>query len=261
MNEYALITGASGGIGLELSYLCAEDGYNLILIARSEDKLKDISDEITGNYDVDVKIICKDLSDPSSAKEIYERVHGEQLDVSILINNAGFGGTGSFAETDLKNELEMMQVNMVSLVELTKYFLPVMITEKHGKIMNVASTAAFVPGPFMSIYYATKAFVLSFSEALANELKGTGVTVTALCPGPTYTDFQKRANVETARLFRHNVMDARKVALTGYRGLMKGKSVVIPGVFNKLMIQSSRFAPRKTLTAISRWLQSKRKKE
>ena len=261
MNEYALITGASGGLGLEFSYLCAEDGYNLILIARSEDKLRSISEDIKGDYNVNVKIICKDLSDPSSAKEIFERVHGEQLDVAILINNAGFGGTGSFAETDLKNELGMMQVNMVSLAELAKYFLPGMIAGKHGKIMNLASTAAFVPGPFMSIYYATKAFVLSFSEALTNELKRTGVTVTALCPGPTYTDFQKRANVESTRLFRYNVMDARKVALTGYRGLMKGKSVVIPGVFNKLLIQSTRFSPRKTLTAISRWLRSKRKKE
>ena len=258
MKYCALITGASSGIGQELSYLFAKDGYDIILVARSKDKLSDISNDIFAKYKVNVTVIPKDLSLPDSAREIYDLVRGKSLTVGFLINNAGYGGSGSFADSDIKYEHDMMQVNMISLTELTKYFLRDMIQQKHGKILNVASTAGFAPGPFMSIYYASKAFVLSFSEALSNELKGTGVSVTALCPGPTRTGFQKRANVEKTRLLSANVMDASKVAYKGYKALMKGKTIVIPGIVNKLLIQSIRLSPRKLVTGITRWMQSSR---
>jgi short-subunit dehydrogenase len=196
---------------------------------------------------------------PSASKEIYDWVQKQSLNPGILVNNAGYGASGRFAETDIKSEIEMMQVNMISLVELTKYFLQDMIEKKKGRILNVASTAAFAPGPLMSIYYATKAFVLSFSEALSNELKGTGITVTALCPGPTRTGFQERANLEKSRLFSLKVMNARTVALKGYKGLMKGKAIVIPGLFNKLLILSVRLSPRTMVAKITRWMQESRK--
>jgi hypothetical protein len=259
-DETVLITGASGGIGLELSKLFAKNGYDLVLVARSSDKLNELKGELSSQFGISVIIISKDLSDPKAPQEIYEEVKNGSINIDILINNAGFGGAGKFSDTDLKRELDMMTVNMTVPVVLTKFFLPHMIEMKKGKILNVASTAAFVPGPFMSIYYATKAFVLSFSEALTNELKGTGVTVTALCPGATRTGFQKEANVESIRLLSFNVANVEDVAKAGYTGLMKGKEVVIPGIFNKLLIQSVRFSPRRAVTAIARWMQEDRNK-
>ncbi|MGA2668203.1 MAG: SDR family oxidoreductase [Ignavibacteria bacterium] len=259
MKDYTLITGASGGIGLELSHLFAKDGYNLVLVARSGDKLDALSKELTDEHKIHVKVISEDLSKPSSAKEIYERVREQSLPVTVLINNAGFGSAGMFADTDIKNEIDMIQVNVLSLIELTKLFLHDMMERKNGKILNVASTAAFAPGPLMSVYYASKAFVLSFSGALSDELKGTGISVTALCPGPTGTGFQERSHVETTRLFAFNVMDAKTVASIGYRGLMKGKTIVIPGIMNKMLIGSMRISPRKLVVKIIRWLQENRK--
>lgn len=259
-DETVLITGASGGIGLELSKHFAKNGYDPVLVARSTDKLKGLKDDLSSQFGVKVIIISKDLSDSKAPQEIYEELKKEAVNIDILVNNAGFGGAGKFSETSLKRELDIMTVNMAVPVVLTKFFLPGMLERKKGKILNVASTAAFVPGPFMSIYYATKAFVLSFSEALTNELKGTGVTVTALCPGPTSTGFQKEANVESSRLFSFNVSNAEDVARAGYKALMKNKAVVIPGIFNKLLIQSARFAPRKEVTAIARWMQENRNK-
>ncbi|MDQ6699094.1 MAG: SDR family NAD(P)-dependent oxidoreductase, partial [Acidobacteriota bacterium] len=196
------------------------------------------------------------LARPESAAEIYRQM--ENTAVDYLVNNAGFGLGGAFVETDLQTELDMMQVNMVSLVHLTKLFARDMAVRKSGRILNVASTAAFQPGPLMAIYYASKAFVLSFSEALAEELRGSGVTVTALCPGPTATEFQRRAKLDNARLFKGKtlaVMSAAKVAAIGYRGMMRGKAIVIPGVLNRIGVQSLRIAPRFIVRRAARKLQ------
>jgi len=188
-------------------------------------------------------------------------VRHDSLRVDYLVNNAGYGLGGKFVETDLTVELGMMQVNMMALVALTKLFLPDMVARRSGKIMNVASTAAFQPGPLMAVYYATKSFVLSFSEAIANELKGTGVTVTALCPGPTESEFQKRAQIENTRLIKSKVMGmmtSEQVAKIGYQGFMQGKRLVIPGLLNKIGVHSTRFSPRAVTAQVARMVQESR---
>lgn len=245
----ALITGASGGIGLELARIFAEQGYALVLVARSRDRLEEIAAELKPTP---VQVFAKDLTLVGAAEGVLREVPK----VDVLVNNAGYGVYGPFLKTPLDEELGMLQLNMTALVVLTKLYLPGMVASKNGKILNVASTAAFQPGPLMALYYATKAFVLSFSEAIGSELEGTGVTVTALCPGPTATGFQARTKLEKSRLFqRMKVMDARTVAEAGYRGLMAGKPVVIPGVMNKLLAQSVRFSPRTMVTKIARKMQ------
>lgn len=256
LNKTALITGASAGIGYELAKLFAEGGYNLVLIARREDKLRTLAEELEQTQGISVHILSKDLTDKQAPQHIFETVQEQNIHVDVLVNNAGFGVHGLFAETEWQEEQDMITVNMTALTQLTKLFLPAMVEKKQGKIMNIASTAAFQPGPVMAIYFASKAYVLSFSEALANELIGTGVTVTALCPGPTRTEFQMRAKIEKSRLFRSgNVMDVQTVARTGYRGLMSGKTVVIPGIQNKVMVQLQRLTPRKLITKVVRKLQ------
>lgn len=248
----ALITGASSGIGYEFTKLFARDGYNLVLVARSEQQLQKLADELREKHGIAVEVIAKDLSNANTPDEIFAELQQESLTVDALVNNAGFATYGKFSEIDLNAELQEMQVNMVTLTHLTKLFLPGMLKKGWGKILNVASTAAFQPGPLMAVYYATKAYVLSFSEALAEELRGTGVTVTALCPGPTQSGFQKRANMEDSRLFRgRKVADAATVARIGYRGLMTNKTVVIPGLRNKVLAESVRFVPRKVATRVA----------
>jgi short-subunit dehydrogenase len=245
----ALITGASGGIGLELARIFAEQGYALVLVARTRERLEEIAVELKPTP---VQVLAKDLALVGAA----EGIHREVPKVDVLVNNAGYGVYGPFVKTPLDDELGMLQLNMTALVVLTKLYLPAMVAAKNGKILNVASTAAFQPGPLMALYYATKAFVLSFSEAIGNELEGTGVTVTALCPGPTATGFQARTKLEKSRLIkRMKVMDARTVAEAGYCGLMAGKPVVIPGLMNKLLAQSVRFSPRWMVTKIARKMQ------
>lgn len=229
----ALVTGASGGIGLELARLLARDGYDLVLIARSEDRLAQIARELTTKHNIAVRTRPKDLSRPEAPQQIFDELQRAAIEVEVLVNNAGFGLYGAFNETDLNDELQMMQVNMVALTHLTKLLLPAMLERRRGKILNVASTAALQPGPLMAVYYATKAYVLSFSQALGNELEGSGVSVTALCPGPTTSGFQTRANMEGSRLVQGGLMDARTVAAIGYRALMRKQSVVIPGAKNK----------------------------
>ncbi|WP_017715970.1 SDR family NAD(P)-dependent oxidoreductase [Kamptonema formosum] len=253
----ALITGASSGIGCELSKLFAGGGYNLVLVARSEPKLRQIAEELKGKFGISVTAVAKDLSVPSSPDEIFSELQQQSIKIDALVNNAGFATYGLFAETDLKAELQMMEVNMVSLTHLTKLFLRDMLEQGEGKILNIASTAAFQPGPLMAVYYATKAYVLSFSEALANELSGSGVTVTALCPGPTESGFQKRANMEESRLVSGEIMDAETVANIGYRGLMENQTVVIPGLKNQLLALSVRFTPRDWVTKIVRNMQER----
>ena len=248
----ALITGASSGIGLELARIFARESYRVVLVARNEKRLEEIAQELRP---ADDQVIGIDLSLPGAAEEI----HSKLPKIDVLVNNAGFGVFGKFVEKGLAEELNMMQLNMTALVILTRLYLPSMIAAGRGKIMNVASTAAFQPGPLMAIYFATKAFVLSFSEAIANELEGTGVTVTALCPGPTTSDFQARAQMQNSGLVKgRKMMDARKVAEAGYRALMAGKRIEIPGLANKLLTQSLRFSPRSMVTKMVRRMQEER---
>ena len=244
-----VITGASSGIGLELARIFARNGYSLVLVARNQKRLEEVAAELKS---VPVQIIAKDLSRIGAAEELVQAAPK----CDVLVNNAGYTVFGKFAETPLADELSMMQLNMRTLVILTKLYLPAMIAARSGRILNLASTASFQPGPLMAIYFATKAFVLSFSEAIANELKGTGVTVTALCPGPTATEFQKRGKMENSGLVKgKKIMDARPVAEAGYRALMAGKTLEIPGLQNKLLTQSLRVSPRNMVTNLVRHMQ------
>lgn len=246
----ALITGASSGIGYELAKCFARNGHALVLVARSVSVLETLADELKSDHGVSVMVIAKDLAKPNTPEEIYRELGAAGVEIDILVNNAGFGHYGLFRETSLSEELDMVQVNIVALTHLTKLLLPRMVERRRGRILNVASTAAFQPGPMMAVYYASKAYVLSFSEAIREELRGTGVTVTALCPGPTRTAFQKNAGIERIRLVQWTSMDARQVALLGYHGLMQGKRLVVPGLFNKLTVLGVRLAPR----ALASWM-------
>ncbi|HEX8231246.1 MAG TPA: SDR family oxidoreductase [Chloroflexia bacterium] len=244
----ALVTGASGGIGYELARLLARDGYNLVLVARSADKLNEMKQHYEARAGIRVHVIVKDLAQPSAPQEIFDELQREGIAVDVLVNNAGFTEFGKFVETSLEKELQLMQVNIVTLTHLTKLFLPGMVERGWGKVLNLASTAAFFPGPLMAVYYASKAYVRSFSEALWVELEGTGVTVTVLCPGPTETGFQKRGNMEDSRLVAgRKIMDARTVARIGYRAMMKGRMLVVTGLRNWVNVEATRFIPDKML--------------
>jgi len=250
-----LITGASGGIGYELAKLFARDHHNVVLVARSADKLAEVAAELQP-MGVSVKAMALDLAQPFAPKFLFEQLQGMAVD--ILINNAGFGSYGEFAEMPEEEIVGQINLNITALTELTRLFLPAMIARRSGRIMNVASTAGFQPGPLLAVYYATKAYVISFSEAIANELQHSGVTVTCFCPGATHTGFAKRAGTEKSRLFKQfGAMSGEKVAQAGYRAVMEGRTLVISGVHNWLVAQSSRFAPRKMVTAISRWVAEK----
>lgn len=240
----ALITGATHGLGYEFAKIFAKNDYNLVLVARDKEKLVAIQKELIRDFKVGVLIISKDLSRHTSSLEIYKEVQKNRISIQVLVNNAGFATYGKFIDNDLQEELDEITVNVSTLTTLTKLFAKDMVTQKTGRILNVASIAAFVPGPLMAVYYATKSYVLSFSEALSEELKGTGVTVTALCPGPTKTNFAKRANLQNTYLFKNRLMDPAAVAEVGYAGLIKGKQIVIPGIRNKIMVNLVRFVPR-----------------
>jgi len=259
MGSAALVTGASSGIGWELAKLFAEDRRDLVLVARNRKKLDQLARDLTAAFGISVRVIVRDLADPKAPPQIFAELTQVKITIDTLVNNAGFGVYGQFAKTDLSKELEMIEVNVQALTQLTKLALPGMLERRSGYILNVASTAAFQPGPLMAVYYASKAYVLSFTEALANELEGSGVIVTALCPGPTETEFQKDAGLEETRLFTGPlVSDARSVAVAGYEGMKHRRRIVIPGIGNKLLAQSVRFAPRRLVTAIARRIQEKR---
>jgi short-subunit dehydrogenase len=254
----ALITGASGGIGYELAKLFARDRYDLVLVARNAEKLNQVAAELQAKFGVKVKAITLDLSAAPATKSLFDQLQREGIAVDVLINNAGFGAFGNFAEMSEEEILGQINLNITALTHLTRLFLPGMLARRNGKIMNVASTAAFQPGPLMAVYYATKAYVLSLSEALANEVEGSGVVISCFCPGATDTGFAKRAGTERSRVFRKfPVMDVETVARDGYRGLMAGRTLVISGAQNWLTAHSVRFAPRKLVTAISRWVAEK----
>src|SRR5580692_4884971 len=249
-----LITGASGGIGYELAKLFARDRRNLVLVARSGDRLAQVAAELQP-LGVAVKTVPLDLAAFQARKFLFDQLQREGIAVDILINNAGFGAFGKFAQIPENEILGQIDLNITALTELTRLFLPAMIRRGSGRIMNVASTAGFQPGPLLAVYYATKAYVISFSEAIANELRGSGITVTCFCPGATHTGFARRAGTEKSRLFKQlGAMSAERVARDGYRALMAGRTVAISGGHNWLVAQSVRFAPRKLVTAISRWV-------
>ncbi|MGL4574048.1 MAG: SDR family NAD(P)-dependent oxidoreductase [Burkholderiaceae bacterium] len=240
----ALVTGASGGIGKSIAEQFAKDGVNLIIAARNLPQLQQLAADWSARYGISVTPIAADLSVSGAAQTLADQVLATGTPVDYLVNNAGYGLYGLFAQSSLEQELAMARINMESLTVLTKRFLPSIIARK-GRIMNVASTAAFQPGPYMAVYYATKSYVLSFSEAIASELAATGVTVTALCPGPTRSGFQDKAAMQDSALVKGKKLpDAQSVGVAGYKAMMRGKRVYIPGMMNWLMAQSVRFTPR-----------------
>ncbi len=254
----ALITGASSGIGLEFAKMMAQDGVNLVLVARSETKLAELAAYIRNSYGIKVDILVKDLSRPEAPAEVFQYTKSKGLEVDYLVNNAGFGDFGFFWETDWDKSVQMIQLNMTALTSLCHLYLPEMVKRKSGRILNVASTAAFQPGPTMAVYYATKAYVLHFSEAIANELEGTGVTVTTLCPGPTESNFQQAAAMEESKLVKGKKMpSSAQVAAYGYQAMLKGKTVAIHGLSNYLLANSVRFTPRSWVVKLVRSMQDK----
>ncbi|MBT2255735.1 SDR family NAD(P)-dependent oxidoreductase [Priestia megaterium] len=248
MSKTVFITGASGGIGKELANRFAKDGYNMVLVARSEGKLAELAKEYREAYDVQVTVYAKDVSLPGVAEEIASDLKKKEITVDYLVNNAGFGLYGEFLETQLEQEMNMIDVNIKALTIMTKLFLPDMVKRRRGGVMNVASVGAFYPGPLMSVYFATKAYVLSFTEALENELSGTGVTVTALCPGPTATGFTGRAELGSSKLYKSGVMEVGEVADEAYRDFLRGKTLIIPGAVHRFITSLPRLLPRKAMT-------------
>jgi short-subunit dehydrogenase len=250
-----LVTGASGGIGLELARVFAGHGYNLVLTARRAAKLNEAAKELR-ELGITVDVVPADLARAEAPGEIFRALQERGIKINVLVNNAGFATYGLFAETELQDELDLITVNISALTQLTKLFLPSLIEQRDGYVMNVASTAAFQPGPFMAVYYASKAYVLSFSEALANELEGTGVGVTALCPGLTESGFQERAKMHSSRLAKGPLMDARTVAEAGYAAMVKGETIVIPGRPARMFARLVRFLPRATAANLVRRAQA-----
>jgi short-subunit dehydrogenase len=249
-NPTALITGASSGIGKALCVEFAKDGYDLILASRSVEKMQIQRTQLEKQYGINVTVIGADLESDSGAAELHAEIKQSGVVLHALVNIAGYGTFGEFKDTDLSATLGMMQLNMHSLVVLTKLFLPNLMTTK-GKLLNVASTAAFQPGPYMAVYYATKSFVLFFSEGLASELEGSGVTVTALCPGPTASGFQDKAVMQASALVKNKKLPTSEaVAASGYRAMKRGKRVHITGFVNNLLSLSVRFTPRNLVTAL-----------
>jgi uncharacterized protein len=254
----ALITGASNGIGLELAKIHASNGGNLVLVARNKSKLDELKTELENQYKISVYTIGKDLSLANAAQQVYDETSQQKIQVDFLINNAGFGDFGMFVETDWNKELQMINLNITTLTQFTKLYLQDMVARKSGRIMNVASTAAFQSGPTMAVYYATKAYVLSFSEAVDNEVSDKGVTVTSLCPGATESGFQAAAAMEESALVKGKKLPtAKEVAEYGYKSMLAGKTVAIHGMMNFIMANSVRFTPRAIVVKLTRKLQDK----
>lgn len=258
MNKTALITGASSGIGYEFSKIFAREHYNLVLAARNSKKLDELKEELEKKYSIQCTVISVDLSVLAEAESMVKKIEASGISIDVLVNNAGFGDFGFFKDTNWNKELQMINLNITALTYLTKEFAKSMLARKNGKILNVASTAAFLPGPLMAVYYATKAYVLSLSEALSNELAGTGVSVTTLCPGPTASGFQAAADIEESKLVKGKKLPtSEEVAEYGYKAMNKGKRIAIHGWMNKIQVFAVRLAPRKMITATVRSMSEK----
>lgn len=253
----ALITGASSGIGYELAKIFAKNKNNLVLVARNENKLNELANELMNKHNVKIMVIPMDLSKQNAAQKIYNQVKQENIEVEYLINNAGFGYFGMFYETDWNKEEQMLNLNIKTLTEFTKLFVKDMITRKSGRILNLGSTASFQPCPTMAAYGATKSYVLSFSGAIANELKGTGVTVSVLCPGNTKSRFQEVAEMDNSNVLKGKFATSEEVAEYGYKIMMKGKRIAIHGFKNRLLANCAKFIPRNLAAAIVRKILSK----
>jgi uncharacterized protein len=248
--QTALVTGASAGLGTHFARLFAQDGHDLVLVARRRDKLDQVATELSEVYGTRATVIAADLTDPKAMLRLHEEVVRAGIEVEFLVNNAGFGTSGAFAELELARELDLIELNVKALTHLTGLLLPAMLARRSGRILNIGSLAGFLPGPFMATYYASKAYVLNFTEALSYELRGTGVTATVLCPGATATEFAQVAGTQNAALFRSSA-DAASVARYGYRAMMKGKTIAIPGLRNKLSQESLRLSPRLVLRGLA----------
>jgi uncharacterized protein len=250
-----LITGASEGIGRELAGVFAEHGYDLIVVSRTRERLASLADELHQKHKVDVLVIVLDLAQPESSDELFRQVTELHRPIDVLVNNAGFGTYGDFAGLPWEPEAELLQVNIATLTHLTRLFLPAMLKRRSGRILNVASVAAYYPGPLMATYYASKAYVHSFTLGIADEIRGSGVTISVLCPGPTKTQFHARALMEDARMVTgRRRMPVAKVARIGYRGLMAGKTIILPGLQNKLLAQIARAVPDRFAASSVRYL-------
>lgn len=260
-NPLALVTGASRGLGEGFCRLLVREGYDLIMVSRDSAQLEAVrSDLVKTTPSARVRILQHDLAKTGAAQELYNQLRNESIVPDVLINNAGFGDLGPFLQSDFARMQAMMQLNMVTLTELTRLSTPDMVTRGSGRVLQVASVAAFLPGPFMATYYATKAYVLSLSVALSNELQGTGVSVSCLCPGPTKTHFAAAANVEQSQLFKANPMGlatAESVVLAGYRGMLAGKAVIIPGIRTSIGAYMSRIVPMSVSARIAAGLHKK----
>lgn len=253
--ETALITGASSGIGADLARCFARSGTDVVLLARREEVLNDLAAEFRDTFGVAAHVLPADLSEPGAARAVADDLNGRDLPVDVLVNNAGFGDLGRFVGTDDERQVDMIGVNVTSLTHLTRLLLPGMLERRRGGVLNVGSTAGFQPGPNMAVYYATKAYVLSFSEALAHELRGTGVTVTCLAPGPTKTEFAERAGMDNALLFGSGAaMSSAAVANYGYEAFRSGDSLAVPGLPNKAGAFATRFLPRSFASKVAEYL-------
>lgn len=242
-NNYVLITGASTGIGFELAKIFKRDGYNLILVARDKEKLKDATDKLNDKKN---KIIMLDidLSNDEQINKLINYINSNKININILVNNAGIGSFGNFTEVDWKIEEKLIDINIKALTRLTKYFLPKMIENKSGGILNVASTAAFASGPRMATYYASKAYVLNLTEAIHEEVRECGVKISCLCPGPVRTNFQSKAGINKSEKAKKYLMNADIVAKVGYDQFKKGKVIIIPGFKNKILVKVNKLLPR-----------------
>lgn len=250
----ALVTGATEGIGLELARVFAAEGWDLAIVARDQKRLDETAADLRASGRT-VTTFAFDLSLDGAARSLFDAVQAAGLRIDALVNNAGIATHGRFVDIPVADELAMLHLNIVALTQLTKLYLPVMIERGAGNVLMLASTSAFQPGPYMAAYYATKSYVLSLAEALDVELRGTGVRVTALCPGATHTGFTRRAKMPgETRLFRYNSMDPHRVALAGYHGMRAGRLIVVPGVINNVLAFVVRISPRKIVSRIVGWL-------
>lgn len=247
----ALITGASAGLGMEYARLFAADKHDVILVARRRERLETLAKVLEEASGIRAQVVAEDLGAADGPARVVAAVQGLGAEIEFLVNNAGFGTSGAFAQLSLERELEMVQVNVTAVVALTRSFLPRMVERRSGRILNIGSTAGFQPGPFMATYYASKAFVNSFTEALSYELRGTGVTATVSCPGATATEFSQVAGNDKSRLFRMGTATPQVVAREGYRAMMSGKPLAIHGLKNKVVVQLLRVSPRSTVRAIA----------
>ncbi len=256
----ALVTGASGGIGLELARLAAKDGHDVILVARSADKLAEAAKYLSGMYGIRAEVIVADLTDPEAPVAIVEEVGRRGLTIDVLINNAGVGLWGLFGRQDIQRILDLIQLNLTSATHLARLVLPGMVSRRGGRILNVASAGGFAPGPLMAVYFACKAYLIHFSEAIGNELRGTGVTVTALCPGPVATGFGEASGMQGVHLQNlPGALDAAAVARIGYRAMRRGRPVAVPGVVMKATLLVGKLSPRWMVTHVTRWFQERRR--